>query len=91
MGTRPPNPIAPDHRVMHSARAKRRRMVDPTPPAGANDPAQASRYEEMRAVVVHEFGPIDSHSLEDVTDPTPGLFAARKSIGKMVLTTGRDG
>ena len=26
----------------------------------------------MRAVVVHEFGPIDSHSLEDVPDPTPG-------------------
>ena len=49
----------------------------------------------MRAVVVHEFGPIDSHSVEDVPDPTPGpedgLFAARKSIGKMVLTTGRDG
>jgi len=26
----------------------------------------------MRAVVVHEFGPIDSHSLENVPDPTPG-------------------
>ena len=64
----------------------------------------------MRAVVVHEFGPIDSHGLEDVPDPTPGpedvlvevdvvldaairapAFAARKSIGKTVLTTGRDG
>lgn len=70
----------------------------------------------MRAVVVHEFGPIDSHSFEDVPDPTPGpeevlvddhattvtyglgefhsamgLSAERKSIGKTVLTTGRDG
>ena len=49
----------------------------------------------MRAVVVHEFGPIDCHSVEDVPDPTPGpedvLFAARKSIGKMVPTAGRGG
>jgi NADPH2:quinone reductase len=26
----------------------------------------------MRAVVVHEFGPIDSHSVEDFPDPEPG-------------------
>ncbi len=26
----------------------------------------------MRAVVVHEFGPIDSHGLEDVPDPVGG-------------------
>lgn len=26
----------------------------------------------MRAIVVHEFGPVDSHEIEDVPDPEPG-------------------
>ena len=26
----------------------------------------------MRAVVIEEFGPVDSHKLADVPDPTPG-------------------
>ncbi len=26
----------------------------------------------MRAVVIHEFGPIDSHEIEELPDPVPG-------------------
>ena len=26
----------------------------------------------MRGVVIHEFGPLDSHRLEEIADPAPG-------------------